>query len=490
MTYSDDQLREGRRYKVQGKLKDAMLCRKREYLVAGAAGTGKSLMILNKLYLIACKYPGCRILIIRKTRHSMTTSTLVTFENEVVPFGSPIIGTMQRKNRQEYNLPNGSCIVVGGMDNPEKILSSQYDIIYYQEATEGTEDDWEMAMSRLRNGVVPYQQIIGDCNPSYPAHWIKRRCDIGKCEYFYSTHEDNPVLYDERRGDWTERGREYLSVLDTFTGARLQRLRFGKWAMPEGARWPQFNRQEHCFDAWRIWHGGVPEGWKKWVSVDYGTKDPYCALWHTIDPTGRNIYTYREDYEKGYFADEQGRRIIEMSPKNENYGVVRMDPNMWTPFPRHEAGATKKSAHELIASVLKKDRRFGRIEKGFNKSRMHGFMFIDSILDRQAESTPNWWISYSCPKLIEEIEGATYKKVGQIYVEDDIDGDDHAITSSIYGLYSDYRIREEESDEIDYEKIAKQKAEARKKDHDERFRKYAATINSSGRYSLGNYRRR
>ena len=64
-----------------------------------------------------------------------------------------------------------------------------------QEATELEEDDWAMLLRGLRNGVLSYQQLIADCNPGPPDHWLKQRCNAGECELVESRHEDNPLLW-------------------------------------------------------------------------------------------------------------------------------------------------------------------------------------------------------------------------------------------------------------------------------------------------------
>jgi len=43
---------------------------------------------------------------------------------------------------QSYTYPNGSTIVLGGLDKESRIMSTQYDVIYVQEAIELTEAEW------------------------------------------------------------------------------------------------------------------------------------------------------------------------------------------------------------------------------------------------------------------------------------------------------------------------------------------------------------
>jgi hypothetical protein len=160
-------------YFPRGAADELMGCRDTEVLIEGPAGTGKSRAALQKLHYAALKYPGMRALLIRKTRESLTESALVTFEEKVLPPDSPMAAGAKRNVRQSYDYPNGSCIVVGGMvagdkDRSAKIMSTEYDLIAAFEATELAEDDWEKLLTRLRNGKMPYQQAIADCNPGAP----------------------------------------------------------------------------------------------------------------------------------------------------------------------------------------------------------------------------------------------------------------------------------------------------------------------------------
>jgi phage terminase large subunit len=60
------------------------------------------------------------------------------------------------------------------------------------------QEDWEAIITRLRNWKMPYQQLIGDCNPDSPTHWLKARSGAGgPLVMLESRHEDNPCLRDE-----------------------------------------------------------------------------------------------------------------------------------------------------------------------------------------------------------------------------------------------------------------------------------------------------
>ena len=228
-----------------------------ECLISGPAGTGKSRACLEKLHAVCLRWPGARYLIVRKTRESLTESALVTFEEKVLPAGDPIASGARRSHRQSYLYPNGSVVVVGGLDKPGKVMSTEYDGIYVQEAIELHENDWESLTTRLRNNVVPFQQLIADTNPDSPRHWLYQRASAGRTAMLESRHEDNPGLWDHERREWTLTGRTYLARLDALTGPRKDRLRYGRWVQAEGVVYDGWDRGEHLVSEEDLFQWGL-----------------------------------------------------------------------------------------------------------------------------------------------------------------------------------------------------------------------------------------
>ena len=169
------------RYQPHGSALDVMHCRAPEVLMSGPAGTGKSRACLEKLHLLALVNPGMRGLIVRKTLASLGSTALVTWREWVAKeaLAAGVVkwygGSPQES--PQYRYTNGSAITVGGMDKSTRIMSSEYDVVYAQEAIELTEDDWEAITTRLRLGRIYFQQLMADTNPSVPTHWLKQRCD-------------------------------------------------------------------------------------------------------------------------------------------------------------------------------------------------------------------------------------------------------------------------------------------------------------------------
>lgn len=294
-------------YTPRGHAVEVMEARDDEVLACGPAGTGKSRVCLEKLNLMALLNPGMRGLIVRKTSVSLGSTTLVTWREQVIPellaTGAVHFYGGSPQEAAAYRYDNGSTIVVGGMDKPTKIMSSEYDVVFADEATELTVDDWEAIMTRLRHGAMSFQQLLAGCNPDSPTHFLKLRCDKGTTRLINTRHEDNPVYFNAD-GSLTERGVAYIGKLDNLTGVRHARLRRGVWAAAEGIIYEDFQDTVHVLDRFDI-----PADWTRYLAVDFGYTNPFVAQWWAQDGDGR-LYLYREIYRTKRTVDLHARDIL------------------------------------------------------------------------------------------------------------------------------------------------------------------------------------
>lgn len=278
-----------------------------EVILTGPRGTGKSRAALTKIWRCMCKYPRARAAIVRKTRASLTTTGLVTFENEVLGSDHPILDSgPSRGGRSVYTLDNGSEIVILGMDKPSRTLSSEYDLIFVMQAEELAMYEWETLGGGLRNGVMPYQQLIGDCNPETPFHWIKQREEAGLLALWQTYHQDNPKMWDGE--DWTTYGRDYIERLQRLTGALKLRWLYGQWAAPEGAI--------YSFDNDAIAPvADIPLSWPRFVGIDpMGQRT--AAVWVAMEvtPEKTRLHVYDEYYEPyGLTTPKHAENILEQT---------------------------------------------------------------------------------------------------------------------------------------------------------------------------------
>ena len=125
-------------YTPYGGCAEFFYCKEPEYIAEGAAETGKTLAACWKIHMLALKYPGLNGAIVRKTQSSIYGSVLQTFERVIK--GAPVTPYGGGKP-ERYNYLNGSIIWIGGMDNADRILSSERDFFYINQAEELKLDD-------------------------------------------------------------------------------------------------------------------------------------------------------------------------------------------------------------------------------------------------------------------------------------------------------------------------------------------------------------
>ena len=321
----------------------------RELYIEGPARTGKTYGLLLRMNRNAQNVPGYRGLIVRKVAVTLGSTVLRTLEENVyhdwqnalrasILDGVHFFGGSTNEP-PAYVYSNGSRIVVGGMDQPTKILGSEYDEIFYNEVIEGSEEDVETLQSRLSHGMLPHPIFMADCNPSYDKHWVLQRIYRGGVEHIKTTLKDNPAFYDDD-GEPTERGRAYIDSLSGLTGSRYQRLVLGEWVGVENAIYETFDRNHQVVDLepGLTWSDSA-------LGSDYGRVHKAAAVALTKDQYGR--VWVREawgepDRENGETTALQSARLIRQFALRKVGGDPNQDPLI---------GLIKSKAGRLTASV-------------------------------------------------------------------------------------------------------------------------------------------
>lgn len=369
-----------------------------EVLIAGPAGTGKTYGALWRVHLAMLKYPGARAIMLRKVQEDLTASALVTYQQRVLGAGNFNVRAFggSKLKPAGFQYPNGSEILIGGLDKPEKVMSREYDLVYVNEATEVNEEDWENLTTRCRWGVMPYQQVFGDCNPQGPGHWLYKRVQSGKVVMLNSVHEDNPALFDPRTNDWTEQGRNYMARLDALTGFRRDRLRLGIWTAAEGVVYPAFNRATHVVAC-------DTDGWRHALAVDVGTRNPTAIL--TLAYGSDRLHVGHEVYQRGMSSDAIVDAVAERYAATGAEFVV-IDP----------------SAAGLIQSLVERNIP---VRKANNDVKV-GISRVTSALATMT-------VDPGCVNLIEEFETYSYNTRA---TENDVPvkASDHALDALRYGV--------------------------------------------------------
>lgn len=131
-----------------------------------------------------------------------------------------------------------------------------------------------------------------NCNPSTPEHWFYKEW-LGKCReknalHLHFTMADNPALPEQVRQRYER----------MYTGHFYRRYVLGQWCGAEGLVY-DFDPQLHVT-------GDIPKTGRYYISVDYGTQNPFSAgLWCV---TPERAVRIREYY---YNGREQGRMLTD-----------------------------------------------------------------------------------------------------------------------------------------------------------------------------------
>jgi PBSX family phage terminase large subunit len=383
-----------------------------ELLAEGPAGTGKTITTLHKLGIAAEKYPGMRAAIVRKTRTSMTQTVLQTMESKVLPGGMKLHTT-----RQSYTFPNGSEIVAGGMDKPDKILSSEYDMIFVNEGTELTLVDYETLLTRLRHNVMPYQQIIVDCNPGPKTHWLNERAQAGQMMRIKTTHKDNPMLWDGRQ--WTDAGRRYLEILRTsLSGLRYKRYYEGEWATAEGVIYEAFDPDIHIHEPFVI-----PADWPRFRSIDFGYSNAFVCQWWAMDPDGR-LYRYKLIYMTKRTVRQHAEQINALSA-GESYVATVADHDAEDRATLLENGIPTVAANKAVSLGIERVQQRLKVQ-GDGRPRIYffgdGLVELDHTLKAIGKPTSD----------IDEFGTYTWKQTAGNVKDEPVKIDDHGMDAMRY----------------------------------------------------------
>ena len=316
--------------------------RDREVLIEGPAGTGKTRGVCELDNYLCETHPGIRVLWVRQDMASLRQSVQVTFEDKVLwPEHPFLLQGRSREHRSSYEYANGSEIVLGGLNFPERLFSTEYDLVRVFEAIETSLDAWEKLGRATRNGVLPWQQRLADTNPGPAFHWLNKRADEVVCsdpdpegcrfratlmEYaegvpcptckrfvvrrllrrVLSRHVDNPSLTPE-----------YLRDLSNSTGARRARLYEGLWVSEEGQVWPEYDPGTHVIEPsserlkdirWRF------------ASFDQGLRKPSCLQVWGVDSNDR-MYRVLEHYRTG-LMDQWADIVVDLRERHQLAAVV------------------------------------------------------------------------------------------------------------------------------------------------------------------------
>ncbi len=296
--------------------------RARHIAYGGARGGGKSWAMRRKFVLLAFRYPGLRLLLLRRTLPELT-------ENHVRPLERELTGAVKYNATQRvFCFPNGSLLKLGYCDLEKDVYQYQgqeYDVIGLEEATHFSEAQIQFLTTCNRSVRTDFSpRMYYTCNPGGPGHAYIKRLFIER-EYRGSERPEDYVFIPARVTDnptLLKSNPDYIRTLENLP-EHLRRAHLqGSWDVLAGQVFPEFERERHVEEPYPI-----PGGWRRFRAMDWGYRDPCCVLWFAVAPDSR-LVVYRELYERGLLSSEVARRVKELSV-GESIAYTAASPDAW-----------------------------------------------------------------------------------------------------------------------------------------------------------------
>ncbi|MEC7399069.1 MAG: phage terminase large subunit, partial [Pseudomonadota bacterium] len=310
-------------------------------MLRGGSRSGKTFLLCRAIVQRAINAPGSRHAIFRFRFNHAKTSIWSDTLPKVIKLCFPALRVRWDKTDFYLELPNGSQIWIGGLDDKErveKILGQEYATIYLNESSQIPWGSVEMALSRLAQKVELAPEIAAvtgrthlalkalfDCNPPSKLHWsyqlFRAHMKPGTKEALPDPHNyvEMKINPDDNRDNLPS---EYFEVLDGMSAAKRLRFKEGEWASEvNGALWTMEDRTAPDggvipgIDALRITPDQLPEMRRIVVAGDpSGTKGDGAGDDIGIVVAGLGIDGHGyvlEDATCQLSPEGWGRRIVE-----------------------------------------------------------------------------------------------------------------------------------------------------------------------------------
>ena len=371
----------------------------------GSAGSGKSYTIAQKIIIRCCREP-IRVVVCRRYGTTLR-NTCFSLLREILTKWKLAPYVKIRETDMNIKFPNGSEIIMLGLDEETKLLSlNNISTIWVEEAFEVPQPIVEQLNIRMR-GQAANQQLILSWNPISKNSYLYNfsvESPPDNSIYIHSTYKDNPFL-----------NAEYIAALDEMEVRNPQKYRIygrGEWGVDsEGLVITNWRAEE--FDPLHL----ASLGYEHRAGCDLGWIDPSAVIDTLYDRENKIIYVFNEFYKSGCQLEELANAIKDMDLTRIKLFVDAAEPRTIQYFRQQGINAT--------ACAKGKD------------SVKTGYQFLQDHLII---------VRPSCQKLIMELENFSYVKSKQTgeWTEDTTHEWSHAIDALRYGyadIYTNTRLK-------------------------------------------------
>ena len=270
----------------------------RHIAYGGARGGGKSWAVRTKSKLLAFRYPGIKILIVRKTYKELQNNHIEQLTAELEGFAK------YNRSDKMFRFPNGSTISFGYCANEGDLgqyQGAEYDVVFIDEAGQ-LQESWIRKINLCVRGTNGFpKRTYYTLNPGGPGHAYFKRVFVDRNfnpdedpnDYFFiqAKVEDNKALMDTQP--------DYLRELENLPPTLRAAWKDGRWDVYEGQFFEDFRDDPEHYQDRRWTHViepfEIPDGWTICRSYDFGYGKPFSCAWWAVDYDG-TIYRIMELY--------------------------------------------------------------------------------------------------------------------------------------------------------------------------------------------------
>lgn len=383
-------------------------------MFGGARGGGKSWVVRDKAKRLALRYPGIRLLIVRRTYQELENNHIQPLQGELAGIAKYI------KAQRQFFFPNGSTLRFGycAKDSDlDQYQGAEYDVIFLDEATQ-LKELWIRKITACVRGVNDFpKRVYYTCNPGGVSHgymkrlFIDRKFEPGEnpddYSFIQSLVTDNKALMEIQP--------DYVDQLKALPPKLRDAWLHGRWDVYEGQFFEELRltpdpelcaragitveealqqrRFTHVIPAFDL-NAGERRGWKLLRSYDFGYNKPFSLGYWAVDYDGV-LYRILELYgctgtpDEGvkWTPEEQFRRIAQLEREHPwlrgrkiSDGVA--DPAIWD-----------SSRGECIADTAAK---YGIYFTPGDNHRIPGWMQVHYRLQFDENGYPRMYVFEGC----------------------------------------------------------------------------------------------
>ena len=280
----------------------------------GSAGSGKSYTIAQRI-IIRCTKEPIRVLVCRRYATTLRNSCFALFK-EILTKWQLLPYVKIKETDMSITFPNGSQIIMVGLDTEEKLLSlTNISTVWVEEAYEVEKSKVEQLNLRMR-GTAANQQLILSWNPISKHSWLYDFTVKNPPEnsvFIHSTYKDNPFL-----------NPEYVQALDEMEIRNPEKYRVygrGEWGVDSSGLVIK-NWKSEAFDAMELAAAGLEHR----AGMDLGWIDKSAIIDTLYDKANHTIYVFNEFYKSGCQPSELAAAIKDMNLAKSKIKVDAAEP--------------------------------------------------------------------------------------------------------------------------------------------------------------------